>query len=245
MAAKPGKSLLTNSHDGAQQPINQPWDEIEAIRDSEERFRAIFENAAVGIARVAPDGCFLEVNQRLCDIVGYAREELMTKAFANITHKDDLEQDLRAMRRMLAGEMDTYLREKRYHRKDCSVVWVNLTVSLVRKADGSPGYFISVIEDISERKRVEEKLRESEEKYRTLFESIDQGFCTIEVLFDKNMRPVDYRYVAVNPAFERQTGIDNAVGRRMREIAPLHEEHWFELYGRVALTGEPMRFEKP
>src|SRR5262245_781462 len=135
--------------------------------------------------------------------------------------------------------------EKRYYRKDGSVVWVNLTVSLMRKADGSPGYFISVIEDINARKQVEEKLRESEEKYRTLFESIDQGFCTIEVLFDKDERPVDYRFVVVNPAFERQTGIANAVGRRMREIAPLHEEHWFQLYGRVALTGQPMRFEKP
>jgi PAS domain-containing protein len=114
---------------------------------------------------------------------------------------------------------DKFSREKRYYRKDGSVVWVNLTVSMMCKADGSPGYFISVIEDISARKQVEENLRESEEKYRTLFESINQGFCTIEVLFDKDEKPVDYRFVVVNPAFERQTGIENAVGRRMREIA--------------------------
>src|SRR5262245_62550553 len=82
--------------------------------------------------------------------------------------------------------------------------------------------------------RAEAALRESEEKYRRLFESIDQGFCTIEVLFDENERPVDFRFLAVNQAFESQTGIDNARGRRMREIAPLHEEHWFELYGRIA-----------
>ena len=95
----------------------------------------------------------------------------------------------------------------------------------------------------AEQKRTEAALLESEEKYRTLFESIDQGFCTIEVLFDENERPVDYRFLVVNPAFERQTGIENAAGRRMREIAPLHEEHWFEIYGHIALTGEPMRFE--
>jgi PAS domain S-box-containing protein len=76
-----------------------------------------------------------------------------------------------------------------------------------------------------------------------LFESIDEGFCTIEVLFDENEKPVDYRFLQISPSFERQTGIKNATGRRMREIAPQHEEHWFEIYGRIALTGEPMRFE--
>ena len=88
----------------------------------------------------------------------------MTKTFADITHPDDLEQDLGAMRRMLAGEIENYSMEKRYYRKDGSIVWVNLTVSLVRKADGSPDYFISIVEDISARKWAEEKLREREER---------------------------------------------------------------------------------
>ena len=76
---------------------------------------------------------------------------------------------------------------------------------------------------------VNEALRESEKKYRTLFDSIDEGFCTIEVLFDGNDNPIDYRFLEVNASFEKQTGIQNAQGRRMREIAPQHEEHWFEL----------------
>jgi len=88
-----------------------------------------------------------------------------------------------------------------------------------------------------------EALRESEKKYRMLFDSIDEGFCTIEVLFDENDNPIDYRFLEVNPSFEKQTGIQNARGRRMREIAPQHEDHWFEIYGRIALTGEPVRFE--
>src|SRR5712672_3484085 len=101
----------------------------------------------------------------------------------------------------------------------------------------------SQIGQFIERKRAETELRESEQNYRKLFESIDEGFCTIEVLFDQNEKPVDYRFLQISTSFERQTGIKNAAGRRMREIAPQHEEHWFEIYGRIALTGEPMRFE--
>src|SRR6266498_3819706 len=129
---------------------------VETLRDSGARFRATFENAAVGIARVAPDGCWLEVNQRLCDIVGYTHKELMTKTFGDITHPDDLESDWNQARRLLAGEIENYSLEKRYYRKDGSIVWVNKTVSLARKANGAPDYFVSIIEDISARKRLEE-----------------------------------------------------------------------------------------
>ncbi|MDF2755873.1 MAG: putative Multi-sensor hybrid histidine kinase [Nitrospira sp.] len=101
------------------------------------------------------------------------------------------------------------------------------------------------VRDLLEQQRIVHKeLRESEEKYRSLFESIDQGFCTIEVLFDEHDEPVDYRFLSINPCFERQTGIANAVGRRVREVVPLHEDHWFQTYGKIAKTGEAMRFER-
>ncbi|MGJ0483361.1 MAG: CheR family methyltransferase [Methylomicrobium sp.] len=94
--------------------------------------------------------------------------------------------------------------------------------------------------------RAEAALRESEHKYRELFNLIDEGFCIIEVLFDAHHQPVDYRFLEVNTAFEQQTGlIDDAAGKTMRSLRPDHEEHWFEIYGRIALTGEPIRFEKP
>jgi len=113
----------------------------------------------------------------------------------------------------------------------------------VFNASGDVVEFVGAAMDITERKRAEMELRESEQNYRVLFESIDEGYCTIEVLFDQNEKPVDYRFLQITPSFERQTGIKNAIGRRMREIAPQHEEHWFEIYGRIVLTGEPMRFE--
>ena len=86
-------------------------------------------------------------------------------------------------------------------------------------------------------------LRESEARYRALFEAIDAGFCIIEMKFDGEQRPIDYRFVEVNPAFAGQTGLADAVGKWMRELAPDHEQHWFDIYGRIALTGEAVRFE--
>ena len=99
-----------------------------------------------------------------------------------------------------------------------------------------------VVQDISERKRAEKTLVESELRYRTLFDSIDQGFCLCEMLLDGAGRASDYRFLEVNPMFEEQTGLRDAVGKTARELIPGLEEHWFETYGRVALTGEPVRF---
>jgi PAS domain S-box-containing protein len=133
--------------------------------------------------------------------------------------------------------------EYRLRRYDRTYRWIDDTGIPRYAQDGSFLGYIGSCTDVHQHKETEAELRESEENYRTLFESIDEGFCTIEVLFDQNEKPVDYRFLQISPSFERQTGIENAAGRRMREIAPRHEEHWFEIYGRIALTGEPMRFE--
>jgi PAS domain S-box-containing protein len=114
----------------------------------------------VGIAHVAPDGRWLRMNRKLCEILGYAREELLGRTFQDITFAEDLDPDLAQVRRLLAGHGDSYSMEKRYLRKDGTVVWANLTVALVRRADGQPDYFISVVEDIEERRRAETALRE-------------------------------------------------------------------------------------
>ncbi len=143
-------------------------DAEQKIRESELRFRSTFEQAAVGICHVSPDGRFLRVNQKLCAILGYTSDELLSLTFQAITHPDDLDSDLAYMRQVLADEIKTYSMEKRYFRKDGSEVWTNLTVSLTRDDSGVPQYFISVVEDISSRKLAEAALRDSEERYRTL-----------------------------------------------------------------------------
>jgi PAS domain S-box-containing protein len=137
----------------------------QALQESEERFRATFEQAAVGIAHVGLDGRWLRINQKLHEIVGYTSEEISEKTFQDITHPEDLETDLEYVNQLLAGKIHTYSMEKRYIHKEGFSVWAKLTVSLVRQAEaeqehpklalGAPKYFIAVIEDISERKRIE------------------------------------------------------------------------------------------
>lgn len=138
--------------------MNESPSDEELLRKSEELFRYTFDQAAVGIAHVATDGSFLKINRRFCDIVGYSNQELLCLTFQDITHPDDLCSDLDCVNRMLKQEISNYTIEKRYIRKDGSIVWVHLTGALVLNALGEPNYFISVVDDISRRKQVEEEL---------------------------------------------------------------------------------------
>jgi PAS domain S-box-containing protein len=138
------------------------------LHESEARYRAVFEQAAVGIARVSTAGRFLEVNDRFCAITGHSRQALLAESFQQITHPDDLAANLAKIQAVLAGRIDTYTMEKRYVTKDGASVWVNLTVGPVRDEAGRPAYFVSVIEDIGARKEAEAAMRASEARYRTI-----------------------------------------------------------------------------
>ncbi|MEO8572786.1 MAG: chemotaxis protein CheB [Pyrinomonadaceae bacterium] len=110
-------------------------------------------------------------------------------------------------------------------------------------ADGNIVGGVLAFEDISRRVNAETELRASEKRYRDLFNSIDEGFCIVELVFDENENTVDYKFLECSPSFEKQTGIEDPVGKSMRELRPDHEQYWFDTYGRIALTGEPERFE--
>ncbi len=147
----------------------------ESLRESEERFHGAFEHAPIGMALVSPDGRWLQVNRSLCEIVGYSEQELLTMKFQAITHPDDLETDLGSRHQMLAGEIRSYQLEKRYFHKCGQIVWILLSVSLVRDARGQPQYFVTQIQDITERKRALEALRESEERWQLALRGNNDG----------------------------------------------------------------------
>jgi len=140
----------------------------EALEQSETRFRNAFDFAAIGMAIVSPEGKWLQVNRALCEIVGYPAVELQLLTFQDITYPNDLEADLGYVEQLLRGEIRAYQMEKRYPHKSGHVVWVLLSVTLVRKTDGTPLHFISQIQDITQRKQAERALFESEARFRDL-----------------------------------------------------------------------------
>ncbi len=201
------------------------------IMENEELFHITFEQAPVGIAHVKPNGKFVRVNQRFCEIVKYSREEMLSMTFQDITHADDINKDLTSLRKMLKGELKTYSREKQYLCKDKSTVWVNLTISLTRNQSNEPNYFISVLEDITNRKAMENALKESEEKFRLLFEAIADPIHVIDA---------DLKIIYMNPAFEKWLKSYNlyfdAIGKNPVEAWPHIGEEVNDEYKKVFET---------
>ncbi len=126
---------------------------------------------------------------------------------------------------------------------DGAIRWISRRSRIVKDVQGKPIKMMGATVDVTQGKLAAAELQESRDQYQYLFNNIDDGFCVIEMIFDHANNPVDYRFLEVNPAFEKHTGVINAVGKRMREIAPDHEDDWFEIYGTVARTGQPIRFK--
>jgi PAS domain S-box-containing protein len=217
----------------------------EALRENEERFRHLFEDGQFCMAMVDRNFRFLHTNEAFCRMLGYSEAEMQSFTFKDITHPDHMERDLENMSKLYTGSIGVYQTEKRYIRKDKSIVWGLVNVSAIRDKPGNFLYFLAMIDDISERKIAEEKLFESEEHFRKLFENMLNGFAYCKMIYEDAKLP-DFKYVNVNEAFETLTGLKNVEGKRVSEVIPGIQEAdpvLLERYGRVARTGKPEMFE--
>ena len=174
------------------------WISERKLREQYKAYDELFEHSAVGICCVSLGGRFLRVNRRLCDLLGYSSEELLERCFQDITHPDDLELDVSKVNELLSSSHCSYSIEKRYRHEDGRYFWANLTVTLIRDEQNFPDYFISVIEDISDRKQSELLLQQSETKFRTIAETI-QSVVWMST-------PGIEQMLFVNPAYERIWG---------------------------------------
>ncbi len=186
---------------------------LQEARERQEQFEATFEQAAVGMAQVGLDGRFLRVNERFCQITGYANEELLAARFQDITHPGDLASDLEAYQALQQGETQSYSLEKRYFHKTGSIVWINLTVSLVRDSAGAPKYAISVIEDITERKRTAQEALEYADRLAIATSAAQLGVFVWSALSDST-------------SWENQRVYE--IFGRTREAGPLGDAEFFE-----------------
>lgn len=192
-----------------------------ALKDSEERFRAIFEQAAVGIVQISLKGNFLKVNPKFCQMLGYKPEELQKTTAFDITHCDYVNEMPLYFEQLLSGKLTTLNLEKRYLRQTGESIWANLTISLVRKSSGEPDYFIKVIEDISTRKAAEEALRENQAFLRNVIDTVPS------IIFVKDTQS---RYTLANHALAKihDTTVEKIEGKSDADfIANLAERNQY------------------
>ncbi|MGZ5987348.1 MAG: PAS domain S-box protein, partial [Caulobacteraceae bacterium] len=200
------------------------------LEAAEARYRAVFDQVAMGVARVAPDGRFLEVNDKFCAIAGHPREDLLDLTFQQITHPDDLDSDLAQAAALLAGEMETFTMEKRYLTKAGETVWINLTVSLVRTEAGTPDYFVSIAEDISFRKAAEAEQQSYQEHLRLLINELNHRvkntLATVQSMAAQTMRGEADQKAAYETFVGRLVGLSqvhDVLTRERWQGAPLRD----------------------
>jgi len=211
----------------------------EALYESEARFRALVTSSSEVLYRMSPD--WREMRQLRSQGFLQNTEKPSQSWLDAYIHPDD-QPYVSAVIKDAISTKSIFELEHRIRRADGSWGWTFSRAVPLVDAEGEIVEWFGAANDITKRKRAEEALRQREERYRTLYESIDEGFVVIQMIYDESGEPVDWRFLEVNPAFEKQTGLQDVVGRTALELVPGLEAEWIEAYGRIAATGEPQRF---
>ena len=203
------------------------------------RYFDLYDLAPVGYCTISEQGLIKQANLTVAGLLGTTRSELLKQRWTRFIHKEDA--DLYYLhRKKLVESGEPQSCELRVMKKDGTQFWGHWSATVAHDSNGDLE-LRAVLSDISARKNAELAIRESGEHYHNLFTSIAEGFCIIDMIFDERGKPVDFRFLELNPSFEKQSGLHQATGKRMRELVPNLETHWYETYGKVALTGEPIR----
>ena len=216
------------------------------LQENETRFRNMIEQAPVAIALTRGEEMIFEsinapmlamINKKSKnDVLGKKLVEVLPELESQPVY-DILLNVLQTGQTFKGTEVEADI----VHEAELQRRYFNVSYKRIVDPNGTISVMHMAV-DVTEQVLAKQKLGESEAKYRSLFESIDQGFTIIEMLFDEKGKPVDYCFVETNPTFEKQTGLKDVTGKTIRELAPGHEEHWFDIYGKIASTGEPLRF---
>lgn len=218
----------------------------EELRFRSEQFETLLDRAPLGVYLVDADFRIRQVNPVAQSVFGDIPGGVIGRDFDEVIHilwdKAYADELVERFRHTLETGESYVTPERAEFRVDRGITeYYQWRIDRITLPEGRYGV-VCYFQDISQQVEARLAIAESEARYRTLFESIDEGFGIVEVLFDGDGRPVDYRFLETNPAFEAQSGLYDAVGERMRDLEPHHEAHWFETYGRIARTGEPERF---
>ncbi len=215
----------------------------EELTRTKAMYEGLFEFAPDAVIVVGKGGEIVRVNNQAEKLFGYSKTEFQNNHIEDLLperfrerHKEHRRDYMSAPRvRPMGTGLDLWARKK-----DGSEFSVDIALGPLNAGDEV--LVMAVIRDVTKHKLEQEALAASEKRYHALFDAIDEGFCIIEVLFDETERPVDFRYIEINPVFEQQTGLKNVRGKTIRELVPGIEEFWVDIYGKVAIDGESTYF---
>ncbi|MGF6272431.1 PAS domain S-box-containing protein [Massilia sp. UYP11] len=215
------------------------------LEQTRSRLERIVEAAELGIWSWDIVADRLRADARMAALFGVPRERRLDAPLATYLaafHPDDIAPTIALINSAIDGG-GAYAATYRIRAAAGGWRWMIARGHVEYDDDGAPCEVHGVVMDATRQREAEQQLRATEERYRTVFDSIDEGLCVIDMIYDGDGQPCDYLFVEANPAFVKHTGLVDAVGKTIRQLVPTHEQHWFEIYGRVAQTGEAVRFE--